>query len=71
MEMYVIYVPHQVYGDASSDDEAHVDVDGVAAVLGDLGQAGQGSSDGKRKHQHGLQQLSAVGDGGVEVHLAA
>lgn len=31
---------YQVGSDAGPYEEAHIDVDGVAAVLGDLGEAG-------------------------------
>src|SRR4029434_1685642 len=53
-------VHHQVHGDAGPDAEPCVDVDGMAAVLRDLGQPGQRRGDGERKHQNRLQQLGAV-----------
>lgn len=46
---------HQVGGDEGSDEEAHVDVNGVAAMLRDLSQTGQCCCDGERKHQHGFE----------------
>lgn len=60
---------YQINGDSGSNDESHVDVDGMAAILRDLRQAGQSRCYGKDEHQHGLQELGAVRDGGVKVHL--
>lgn len=51
---------HQVGGDEGSNEEAHIDVDGVATMLCDLSQASQRCSNGKCKHQHGFEQLGAV-----------
>ncbi len=60
---------HQISSDEGSDEEAHIDIDGMAAVLSDLSQTRQRRCDGKCKNQDGFQQLGAVGDGRVEIHL--
>lgn len=60
---------HQVDPDAGSYQVAHVDVDGVAAVLRDLGQARQARRHAESEHQQRLQQLGGAADGGVEIHL--
>lgn len=60
---------YQVHSDSSSDDETHVDVDRVTAILSDLCQARQSGSYGEDEDQHRLQELGAVWDGGIKVHL--
>lgn len=60
---------HQISSDEGSDEEAHVHVDGMAAMLRDLGQTRQRRCDGEGKNQDGFQQLGAVGDGRVKIHL--
>lgn len=62
---------HQVGGNARADQEAHIDVGGVAAVLGDLGQAADAGSNGKGEDQDGLEEFGAVRDDGIEIHLVA
>lgn len=59
----------QVGGDEGADEEAHVDVDWVTAVLSDLGQTSQSRRYHKAKDQERFEQLGAVRDGRVEVHL--
>lgn len=59
----------QVGGNEGPDEEAHVDVDRVTAVLGDLGQTSQSRRYHEAKDQQRFEQLGAVRDGGVEVHL--
>lgn len=63
------WFPHQVDPDAGSDQVAHVDVDGVTAVLRDLGQTRQARRHAEREHQQRLQQLGGAADGGIEIHL--
>lgn len=60
---------HQVDPDASSYQVAHVDVDGVTAVLRDLGQTRQARRHAESEHQQRLQQLGGGADGGIEIHL--
>lgn len=61
--------PHQISGDEGSDDEAHVDVDGMTAMLSDLSQTRQRRRDGEGEDEDGFEQLGAVGDGRVKIHL--
>lgn len=60
---------YQISCNAGANEETHVDVNGVAAVLRDLGQSTDAGRNGKRKHQDGLEKFGAVRDDGVEVHL--
>lgn len=53
---------HQVGSDASTNKKASIDIHRVAAVLGDLGEATDASSNGKGKHKDGFQQLGGVRD---------
>lgn len=59
----------QVGGDEGPDEEAHIDVNWVTAVLSDLGQTGQSRRYHEAKDQQRFEELGAVRDGGVEVHL--
>lgn len=52
--------PHQVSSDERSNEETHVNVDGMAAMLRDLSQTRQSPRNGKSEHQHWLQQFGAV-----------
>lgn len=45
---------HQVGSNEGSDKEANIDIDGMAAVLSDLGQTCQRGCDGERKNQDGF-----------------
>lgn len=60
---------HQVDPDAGSYQVAHIDVDGVTAVLRDLGQTSQTRRHAESEHQQRLQQLGGAADGGIEIHL--
>lgn len=60
---------HQVDANAGSYQVPHVDVDGVTAVLGDLGQPCETRCHAESEHQQRLQQLGGAADGGIEIHL--
>lgn len=62
-------VTHQVRSNTSTNTEPDVNVDGVTAVLSDLSESRQRSRNGKGKHQDGFQQLGAIRDGWIKVHL--
>lgn len=64
-----LQTPDQVNGDQRSNQEAHVHVRRMAAVLSDLGQARQRRCNGEGKHQDRFQQFGAVGDAGVQIDL--
>ena len=51
---------YQVDGDASTQQEAQVDVDGVVLVLDDPGQAADDATNDEEEDQQGLQQLGRV-----------
>lgn len=60
---------NQVDADAGPDEVSHVDVYGMAAVLGYLSQPGEACCHAEGEHQQRLQQLGGAADAGVEIHL--
>lgn len=60
---------HQVDPNAGSYEVTHVDVDGVTAVLRDLGQTRQARRHAECENQQWLQQFGGAADGGIEIHL--
>lgn len=62
-------ITHQVRSNTSSNTEPNIHIDGVTAVLGNLSESRQCSRNGKGKHQNGFEQLGAIWDCWVEVHL--
>lgn len=51
---------HQVGSNAGTNKKASIDIHRVAAVLGDLGEATDASSNGEGEHKDGFQQLGGV-----------
>ncbi len=62
-------ITHQVRCNTSANTEPNVNIDRVTAVLGDLSESRQRSRNGKGEHQNGFEQLGAIRDCWVEVHL--
>lgn len=60
---------HQVDTNAGSYQVPHVDIDGVTAILSDLGQPREARGHAESEYQQRLQQLGGAADGGIEIHL--